>query len=65
MTNEQDALRNEEVFHLSNAELIKRVRGAVANECGLKQAQQWNVEKPIIEWDNLLKTKLISKPCFI
>lgn len=65
MTNEQDVLRNEEVFHLSNSDLMKRIKVAIANERGLKQAQQWNVEKPIIEWDALLTTKLISKPCFI
>lgn len=64
MTNEQDALRNEEVFHLSNAHLMKRIRLKILEEQLRKQAQQYNV-KPIIEWDALMTTKLISKPCFI
>ena len=61
MPNLDDQLRHSVNILLSTPELMAKVKAELAEE---KMRKPKKV-KPIIEWNDLLKTKLISKPCFI
>lgn len=55
-----NAERNESLMLKSNSEVMRIIRGAIADECGRKKLAERNATT-IISWNDLLKTKLINK----
>ena len=59
-----DRLRNTNTGGLTNDQLISVVRGTIANEQALRRIEEIKESKKhgiSISWDELLRTKLVSK----
>lgn len=59
MTNLADQLRHSINFHLSNEELMKKVKQEIS--CEQERKKKERSGKPIISWEKFLKTKMVNK----